>query len=57
MYHWTYLELRKYFGFDGVLNEETADEVYALCNEKLRSDDMTVRSLIKKSTARKQNNA
>ena len=48
MYHWTHLELKRYFGFDGVLNEDTADEVYALCNEKLQGDDMTVRSLIKK---------
>ena len=49
MYHWTHLELKKYFDYNGVLNAETADEVFALCNEKLQKDDMTVRSLIKKS--------
>ena len=52
MYHWTHLELKKYFGYDGVLNEETADEVYALCNAKLQQDDMTVRNLIKKSNVK-----
>ena len=49
MYHWTHLELKKYFGYNGVLNEDTADEVYALCNKKLQNSDMTVRSLIAKS--------
>lgn len=52
MYHWTHLELKRYFDYDGVLNEETADEVYALCNQKLKSDDMSVRNLIKKSNVK-----
>ena len=52
MYHWTHLELKRYFGYDGVLNEDTADEVYELCNQKLQNDDMTVRSLIKKSNVK-----
>ena len=49
MYHWTHLELKRYFGYDGILNEDTAHEVFALCNEKLKNDDMSVRNLIKKS--------
>lgn len=52
MYHWTHLELKRYFGFNGVLNADTAAEVYALCNEKLQNADMTVRSLIKKSNVK-----
>lgn len=48
MYHWTHLELKKYFDYDGVLNEDTADEVYELCNKKLQNADMSVRGLIKK---------
>ncbi len=52
MYHWTHLELKKYFGYNGVLNEETADEVYALCNNKLKEDGMSVRSIIKKSNVK-----
>lgn len=52
MYHWTHLELKRYFGFDGILNADTADEVYALCNEKLQNEGMTVRALIKKSNVK-----
>ena len=49
MYHWCHLELKRYFGFDGVLNGDTAKEVYELCNKKLQNGDMTVRSIIKES--------
>ena len=52
MYHWCHLELKKYFGFDGILNADTAKEVYELCNKKLQSDDMTVRNIIKKSNVK-----
>ncbi len=52
MYHWCHLELKRYFGFDGVLNKDTAKEVYDLCNKKLQSDDMTVRALIEKSNVK-----
>ena len=50
MYHWCHLELRKYFGYQGVLNGDTAEEVWNLCNDKLQHDDsMTVRGLIEQS--------
>jgi len=49
LYHWSHLELRYYFGYQGNLNGDTAEEVWNLCNEKLRSADFTVRNLIKKS--------
>jgi len=50
LYHWSHLELKRYFGYEGVLNEYTCDEVWELCNEKLRCDpDMTVRGIIKSS--------
>ncbi len=52
LYHWSHLELRFYFGYQGDLNGETAEEVWQLCNEKLQSDDFTVRNLIKKSNVR-----
>ncbi|MGI6280141.1 MAG: glucuronate isomerase, partial [Acutalibacteraceae bacterium] len=38
MYHWTHLELKRYFDYDGVLNGETAEEVWQLCNKKLQDD-------------------
>ncbi len=49
LYHWSHLELRRYFGYEGILNGRTAEEVWNLCNEKLQQDDMTVRGLIKRS--------
>ncbi len=49
MYHWTHLELKKYFDYDGILSSDTAEEVWNLCNEKLKSDEMSVRGLINAS--------
>ena len=49
MYHWCHLELKNYFGYEGVLNAQTAREVWELCEEKLRQPDMDVRGIIKKS--------
>lgn len=49
MYHWCHLELKKYFGYDGVLSGETAEEVWNLTKEKLAENDMGVRGIIEKS--------
>lgn len=49
LHHWTHLELQRYFGYNGVLNKNTADEVWNLCNAKLKESSMSVRGLIKAS--------
>lgn len=49
LYHWSHLELQRYFGYEGVLNGDTAEEVWNLCNAKLQEDGMTVRNLIRQS--------
>ncbi|MGF6989714.1 glucuronate isomerase [Lachnospiraceae bacterium PM6-15] len=49
LYHWSHLELQRYFDYHGVLNKETAKEVWELCNQKLSGDDMSVRNIIRKS--------
>ena len=49
LYHWSHLELRRYFGYEGYLNGDTAEEVWNLCNAKLQEDSMTVRNLIRQS--------
>ena len=49
MYHWCHLELKTYFGYNGILNGETAGEVWELAQEKLAQPDMGVRGLIEKS--------
>lgn len=49
LFHWSHLELQRYFDYHGVLNKKTADEVWELCNEKLRHPSMSARNLIKQS--------
>lgn len=49
LYHWSHLELRRYFGYAGTLNARTAGEVWKLCNEKLKDPSLSVRSLIRRS--------
>ena len=49
LYHWSHLELRRYFGYEGVLNGDTAQEVWELCNQKLQEPGMSARSLIANS--------
>ena len=49
LYHWSHLELKTYFGYEGYLNGDTAEEVWNLCNAKLQQDSMTVRNIIKQS--------
>lgn len=49
LYHWSHLELQRYFGYTGALNSDTAEEVWNLCNAKLQEDSMSVRNLIKQS--------
>lgn len=49
LFHWSHLELKKYFGYNGVLNKKTAEEVWELCNKKLAEPSMTVRNIIKQS--------
>ena len=49
LYHWSHLELKTYFGYEGTLNGDTAEEVWNLCNEKLAQPNMSARNIIKQS--------
>ncbi len=49
LFHWSHLELQRYFGYHGVLSRNTADEVWNLCNAKLQDPSMSARSLIRRS--------
>ncbi len=50
MYHWCNLELRKFFGYDGYLSPETAEEVWRITEQKLKDDEkLTVRGMIETS--------
>ncbi len=52
LYHWTHLELKRYFHYDGVLDERTAGTVWQLCNEQLRKKELSVRGIIRQSNVR-----
>ena len=49
LYHWTHLELKRYFGISELLGPDTAEAIYAECNRLIASDDFSCRSLMKKS--------
>ena len=52
LYHWSHLELQRYFDYHGILNGQTAEEVWNLCNKKLQDKEMSVRGIIKKSNVK-----
>ncbi|HNW87289.1 MAG TPA: glucuronate isomerase [Candidatus Limiplasma sp.] len=49
LYHWSHLELQRYFGYQGLLNGNTAETVWNLANAKLQSEGFSVRGLIEQS--------
>lgn len=48
LYHWTHLELQRYFDVNDLLNERTARKIYDACTEKLQSKEYSVRNLLRK---------
>ncbi|NLC54940.1 MAG: glucuronate isomerase [Erysipelothrix sp.] len=51
LYHWTHLELQRYFDIDTPLNKETSKMIFDECNLKLQNDDFSVRNILLKSNA------
>lgn len=47
LYHWTHLELQRYFGITTPLNPETAEDIWNACNEKLHTPEFSVRNLLR----------
>ncbi|MBK5270307.1 MAG: glucuronate isomerase [Bacteroidia bacterium] len=48
LYHWTHLELRRYFDIQDMLNPDTAKKIYDECNAKLQTKEYSVRNLLRK---------
>ncbi|MDR0792705.1 MAG: glucuronate isomerase, partial [Chitinophagaceae bacterium] len=48
LYHWTHLELQRYFDVHEILNASSAKKIYDECSEKLRSKEYSVRNLLRK---------
>ncbi len=49
LYHWSHLELQRYFDFHKPLNINTAEEAWEVCNKALAGDDMSARNIIRRS--------
>jgi len=52
LYHWTHLELQRYFGIDRILSPETAMEIYDECTAKLKTPEYSVKNLLRKMNVR-----
>jgi len=52
LYHWTHLELKRYFDIDEVLTKDNADRIYDQCSEKMKAGGFTARQLIQNSNVR-----
>ncbi|MDB5262049.1 MAG: glucuronate isomerase [Adhaeribacter sp.] len=52
LYHWTHLELQRYFDVNEVLSEKNAREVYDICSEKLQTPEYSTRNLLRKMNVR-----
>ena len=49
LYHWTHLELKRFFGITEPLSRETGDRIWRQCNEMLEDDSFRPRALITRS--------
>lgn len=52
LYHWTHLELKRYFGFDGLLDGSTAADVWELANERLADGALSARGILRRFDVR-----
>ncbi len=48
LYHWTHLELKRYFGIQELLNEGNADRIWLKTQEKLAAPVMSTQGILKK---------
>src|SRR5258706_2309806 len=52
LYHWTHLELQRYFDVHDILNPDTAKKIYESCNAKLQTPVYSVRNLLRKANVK-----
>jgi glucuronate isomerase len=52
LYHWTHLELKRYFGLGVLLDESSARSVWDASNSRLEQDDLTASGILKKFDVR-----
>ncbi|AIY05683.1 putative glucuronate isomerase [Planococcus sp. PAMC 21323] len=52
LYHWSHLELKKYFGYDDAIKEENWEELWEKLNQIVQSDNFSARKLIQSSNVK-----
>lgn len=52
LYHWTHLELQRYFDVYEILSPATAKKIYDECTAKLQTPEYSVKNLLKKMQVR-----
>jgi glucuronate isomerase len=48
LYHWTHIELKRYFGISDLLSEKTAEKIWKTANAKLATPALTTQGILKK---------
>ena len=48
LYHWTHLELKRYFGIDDVLNEKNAPLIWEKANALLKTNELSIKGIFDK---------
>ncbi len=48
LYHWTHLELKRYFGIEDILDWDSAEKIYDKCTGLLKTKEYSVRNLLRK---------
>jgi len=48
LYHWTHLELKRYFGIDEQLNEQSAARIWKKANQRLATPELTAHGILKR---------
>jgi glucuronate isomerase len=48
LYHWTHLELQRYFGVNDILNADSASKIYDTCTALIQTKEYSVKNLLRK---------
>ena len=48
LYHWTHLELKRYFGISELLNEKSAEKIWKTADDRLATPALTTHGILKK---------
>ncbi len=52
LYHWTHIELKRYYGIDALLSEHTAEAIWEQTSEQLARPDFSTRNLLRSNKVR-----